>query len=323
MNATKNAQPCDKTRNSPKPSDDRGGVRKKRRIKKPKHLRKSQQDSSPVPKSIEREIPIHPAALALRPLSQSEFEMLRQQILQPDGTIHLTTKIVVNANGKIVDGRHRASIIVEAGYLDKLLAQIEARGGEWVEPIDEDVDPYVFVFKCQSGRRNTSRWQSYFPLLEHYERLLELGKQQFEAGILRPGQKTPVQDFLEQIDISSGRISEIRTVRDFATPEELQEMDEGHFSFHRLLKICRKRKEAQRQDRPAAIVPLEPAEVLKAKRKKDKKVRNVAEQINDLLSDYDVLEQIDVVARLRDLIDPKYLPALEYRLCKLREPRSS
>lgn len=189
---------------------------------------------------------VHRKALGLRALATDVLEVLRGQIIQGDGSVHLSTPIDVAPRGSIVDGRHRARILVEAGYGDELVKQIEAGGGKWVRKLPKGEDLDLHVARTQMARRNCPTWQVALCLLDRYKKEAAKGKLLQGKRRKEPGAKSPVDEFCDAIKISKTTFHQMDLVERMASAEQMEDLLAGEISLTALDRLLRPAKKARR-----------------------------------------------------------------------------
>lgn len=253
-------------------------------------------------------IEIHPAAEMLPELSEDEFELLRSNIIRDDGSVNLTTKIVVDGDGKVVDGRHRVRILREAGYEAELANQIAARGGKWVEVLPPDTPVIGCVYRLQAGRRNTNLGRLQLRLLDEHDEAKRLDSEAKKAKTPNGGRESGghLKRFYDKYRLRKERISELKLVREFATREELEDTD---LAFSCLIRRCtQRRRSEQKLGNNHEVIGEEaqqPTGVRNPNRKanREKGLKSAATRILKLWSECEGNERIDFVRRFVDLID--------------------
>ncbi len=192
-------------------------------------------------------IRLHPAAISMPKLEREEYQVLKRSIAPEGRSVHLTTPIVITSKGLIVDGRHRARVLVEAGYGDELVAQITARRGQWVELLPAEENPLHYAVKIQRGRRNCPVWKIARTVLPEYQKAVEEGNRLRGKRGHTEGAKSPVDAFCDKMGISKGVFNQLSWVQRTAPPHDFEALKAGDVTLHALhqrLKAAEKRRQA-------------------------------------------------------------------------------
>lgn len=236
---------------TPKPSAPRTSVKKRpsRPSKKIKRaFRRLRYYSHDEKKWLRHEtIRLFPVATSLPKLEPEVYRILKREIVREDGTVHLTTRIIVTRDGRIVDGRHRARILVEAGYGKQLYEEIEARRGDWVEQLPDGEDPFIYAAKAQMARRNCPRWRIAWSIIPAYLEAVEQGNLQRGKAGLEKGGKSPVKTFCDKAGFSKAVFSQVARVQRTASPEDIAAVEAGTVSLNAIIQKLDAEKKSRKE----------------------------------------------------------------------------
>lgn len=189
---------------------------------------------------LDGRIQLHPACVMLPGLSEAEIDNLEADLITEHGEVKLRQPILIDHQGRIVDGRHRAKVLIRHGYGDYLADQIEeckiaAAAGEdsyepWVELLDEMSDPFVTAIRLQAGRRNLPQYLLARCLLASYQQAVHASPRGRKRKADAHREENAVKKFCESVKIDK-RIFQMAQKIENTDPKLWDEVVANKISF--------------------------------------------------------------------------------------------
>jgi len=202
----------------------------------------------------------HPACELFPPMSDAEFQALKEDIKQ-NGVL----QDIIAWKGQLIDGRHRIKACEELG-IPWDMAIVE---------IDEDQDPVAVALSCNMHRRHLS--QSQLSLVS--DRVRDIYEKQADARMKAGIKPDPVANFPQgkardaagkAVGVSGKLTDAARTVREQGIPELYKAVESGKATVTAAAKVATLPKEEQKKAVEDGKIKEKASEIRKAAKESPK-----------------------------------------------------